>query len=1398
MKTLKQKKVLAVFLSALMLIGTLPLSVLGGKAEKVKAETATYVLNASDLTVGNFESGVALTDYFTLNLAASVDANNKTSDAGDSFTQRLKLKKNTDGSANGSVDFVVKGDSAKVTVYAMSGSSSNDIDLGVYDAEGNVVGTTATAYGKVTDNVINGVTFDIAAAGSYSIRSTSTVKGLNIYKVVVEETKEVQPVETEYVLNASDLTVGNFESGAALTDYFTLNLAASVDANNKTSDAGDSFTQRLKLKKNTDGSANGSVDFVVKGDSAKVTVYAMSGSSSNDIDLGVYDAEGNVVGTTATAYGKVTDNVINGVTFDIAAAGSYSIRSTSTVKGLNIYKVVVKEISGGSSEVKRADWSSVAAPVITSAVQNGEKIDVTVDCLIGNDGADKVVVTETLLDGTTKELTSKKEGTSVTLSFSASESGTYKFTATASRDGEETTKTSAEATADFALPLTAPNISSVTSAGNGKISVVWAPVTEATSYEVSYAADGTDAFSAPVEVTDTAYTATGLTVGTRYNFKVVAKRANPEAASEAGTGSAIATADAKQVWSFSAFGQGVSLDSKNAGSEGNPNEGDGSVRVYAVNGKGKLVPASTDGLSFYYTAVPADKNYTLEADVKVNSWTYSNGQEGFGLMAADAVGTSGDASQFWNNSYMATVSKVEYYAADGQVADAGDKISMKLGVGSQEKIGVTKENLDNPISSTFSTAMKTLETSQARAGAGTYNIVGGRTQAECTGITDAASDKVFHLKIQKNNTGYFVSYTNAAGQTVTNKYYNEANKANLGYANVLGQLDAENEYVGVFAARNCDVTASNINLTVINPEDDAPAEGLDVTYVTPNYQIVSESTSNSEDYALEFMANADGHVVATNEAGETVLDADVKANEKVSQDVKLAEGKNTFSVTMTPNPDYAPAAFSRLSSYDAQTLTATVLYQKVNGDYVFVGPEGSAKADGTRVAPLDLQTALKYAQPGQKIVLLDGTYNLTSTLKVPRGTNGTEEAPITLMADTESESRPVLDFGKVSEGVVAAGDYWYFQGFDVTNTTNGKDGFRLAGSYNVVDNCNFYNNGNTGLQISRYMSSDAKSEWPHDNLILNCTSHNNADAGYEDADGFAAKLTIGENNVFDGCIAHNNADDGWDLFAKPETGSIGAVTIKNCVAYANGYLEDGTNAGNGNGFKMGGSSITGKHHLINSVAFDNKAKGIDSNSCPDIIVDNSTTFNNASFNVAFYTNDAKNTDFVANGILSYRTWNKETSEQFKFKGTQDESKVYNASNYFWIAKLLAEPTSTYNNSNGLVEDDWFERVDTYFDYDAHVYAQAPIGRNADNTIDMMGLLVKTDKAASEAGAVMTGTASKKLELPTNAGEGNTQNLIPDTTEAAKTGVNTYAIALLAILMMISGFAMLAVTVKKRA
>jgi hypothetical protein len=302
---------------------------------------------------------------------------------------------------------------------------------------------------------------------------------------------------------------------------------------------------------------------------------------------------------------------------------------------------------------------------------------------------------------------------------------------------------------------------------------------------------------------------------------------------------------------------------------------------------------------------------------------------------------------------------------------------------------------------------------------------------------------------------------------------------------------------------------------------------------------------------------------------------------------------------------------------------------------IYVAPNGLYYGDGTPEHPYDLYTAIQRVVPGQTIILMEGTYILKTGIRIQRGMDGTAENPIRLIADPEAKTRPVLDFVHEGTGMTLGASWWYLYGFDVTNTLDSYKGIQVSGHYNVLDQINTYHNGNTGIQISRYHSADIhKSQWPSNNLILNCTSYGNADKGYEDADGFAAKLTIGEGNVFDGCVAHHNADDGWDLYSKVATGTIGAVIIKNCIAYENGYLEDGTNAGNGNGFKMGGDSLPAQHQLINCIAFNNKKKGIDSNSCPDIIVKNSISYNNEYYNVAFYTNTADNTDYIAEGLIS--------------------------------------------------------------------------------------------------------------------------------------------------------------------
>lgn len=979
------------------------------------------------------------------------------------------------------------------------------------------------------------------------------------------------------------------------------------------------------------------------------------------------------------------------------------------------------------------DWNKIETPVLGTPSVKGGTISVPYTAQVGGIYAETLDVT--MYDANGKAVNKQSitaEGESGVAEFTPAASGTYSFKAELIRTGEASKVSNTTTSVNFVLPMATPAGLNAENKGHGNVKLTWQAVPEAENYTVYV-----DGKVYAEGVTKLLQKISGLTVGQEYTFGVAAVRGND--ISKPAEVKLTITEDAVKTWNYSAFGSSVDTMSeggKNNGFSGSYDTQD--LKVWSMNSKGKLVPNSTDGVAFYYTTIdPETENFTLSADVTVDSWKFTNGQEGFGLMAADRVGENGSGNSFWNNSYMVSATKVEYFwdAEAGQVSDAGDKYTMKLGVGSQEKIGVTPENLAaDTVVDDFQTAMRTLETSAVASGqgAGTYNMVGGY-EAALKDITDVNPQTTFHMTIQRNNTGYFLSYTNAAtGETVTNKYYHGDN------GDELTRLDENNIYVGFYASRSAKVSFSNMSLTTVAPENDAPAEARPITYVTPNFSIESAKVANNANYEMVYYGNADGVLSITNSKGEAVVSGQhVDAKTKFRVNTVLEQGSNTFAVEFTPDADYKPAKYSLLSSYDTVKFDFNVTYNVKDRSYIYVSPDGRSYGSGAKDDPVDIYTAVKSAAPGRTILLKGGTYALDKTVIVERGVNGTADAKIYMIADPEAATRPVLDFQGRCAGMILAGDYWYFQGFDVTRSANAQKGIQVSGSYNTVDNVMTYKNGNTGLQISRYKSTDNWEDWPSHNLILNCTSYLNADAGYEDADGFAAKLTVADGNVFDGCIAAYNADDGWDLFAKVETGAIGQVVIQNCVAFKNGYVLDENgqevDAGNGNGFKMGGSSISGHHILRNSVSFGNKAKGIDSNSCPDIEAYSSTSYNNESFNVAFYTNDAKNTAFIAKGILSFKDSSnaagQTVAEQFKPKGTQETSAYENAMNYYWRGE-----NST--NSEGIATTaEWFQNMDM------NSAIHGGIRRNTDGTINMNGFLAVTSAVPAGVGARMTGTPS---------------------------------------------------------
>ena len=1172
------------------------------------------------------------------------------------------------------------------------------------------------------------------------VEETEVLETEEISEVAVQAAEDTVPVVQNtsgnsdgYVLDAAELaTFGadtkkdGDEETAGTDKYFTIHYSAGtkVEAKEKEFTDGYKSVNRINFAGAVKKTQN-SISFTTTG-KAKVKVYW--GAADANREMAIINDSGKTIAVTEVKPAK--DQLCCWeVTLD--DAGTYYLGGSE--KKNYIFRVEVTE--GEQEEISRADWSTVDAPEITEVKQSGEKIDITVKAVVGNDGADKIVVTLQNEENTeVGNVTSSAKKDKHTVSITPDKSGTYTASVVATREGE-TDKAGNNMEVYFSLPLATPVISSATSKGNGAVEVVWSAVKEATGYAVTATAEGENEVSKAVTADETTALLEGLKVGKTYTISVVAVRG--ENKTNPGTATVTVTAEAQRVWSKSTYGS--STDSKNNGVIGNAN--DGKVTVYSEGGKGKIVPGSTDGLTFYYTAIdPETENFTLTADIHVDSWKLSNGQEGFGMMAADAVGLNGDGTAFWNNTYQAIATKIEYYwdGEDVTTDSSAGKISMKLGLGAISKLGVTAEDVAGIKNGTITmpagyvSKTTTLETGAAAKGPGTYNLVGNwNEKAEPAGnLENPLTD--FRLQIQRNNTGYYLRYLDKDNKVIKEIRYYDLERTSL------TQIDKDNIYVGFFASRNARITVSNIELKTINPADDEKAEEREIEYVYPINTIESPAFSNSADYNLVYYGNADGTLVVKDQNGKEVLNKEFKALTKETVALKLNSGKNTFTINFIPDKEYKPGEFKLMTSYDPVTINHTVEYKTVENNNIYVSPNGKSNAAGTKDAPMDIYTAVKIAAPGQKILIKEGTYNLSSTVKVERGINGTADAMIYMIADPEAGSRPVFDFGGKCAGMILAGDYWYFQGFDVTRSADAQKGIQVSGNHNILDRIKAYKNGNTGIQISRYLGTDQFNQWPAHNTILNCSSYLNADKGYEDADGFAAKLTVGQGNVFDGCIAAYNADDGWDLFAKVQSGSIGVVTIQNCVAFKNGYILDENgreiNAGNGNGFKMGGDSMPGAHVLKNSVAFANKAKGIDSNSCPDIKVYSSTTFDNESYNVAFYTNTAVNTAFAADGILSYKVSNK-VAEQFKLLGTQNAADVKGATNYYF------DGSKSVNNNGKEATASWFKSLDT-----ASALKDGGITRNADGTINMNGFLELTDEVPEGVGARMSGRISGDITV----------------------------------------------------
>lgn len=638
--------------------------------------------------------------------------------------------------------------------------------------------------------------------------------------------------------------------------------------------------------------------------------------------------------------------------------------------------------------------------------------------------------------------------------------------------------------------------------------------------------------------------------------------------------------EAKEVeWKQIRFGQSSSSDKNYI-----EKLDDGTIKLIAEEGGGK-VTGDHDGITFYYTEIDAEEdNFVLSADIHVLEYakTPHDGQEGFGIMARDAIGPADDSGVFASN-----IAAVGGFSG-GTREENGTQLFVRTGVLSSDgegSQGIQKKMLKNE-----------------------------RPNAENTAEN-------YRLTLEKTNSGFIGKLNDGEEEII---YEPE----------ILNVQDGK-MYVGFFTARLATIEVSNIDFSVSAAETDAPRVYPPKEPIEPKLDIVSLDKTSETAYPLRLKANVDG-VVTVKEDGEVVArEVAVTAGELVEMMTEIDANEQTnFSVTFLPDDtqlltDYSPIV---------KNFTVDMKTYADDGD-IFVAPDGSSKGDGTKENPLDLDTAIDFVMPGQKIIVQEGHYIRNAPLEIKQYNDGTEENRKYLIADPAAEERPLIDFDKKSEGVVHSGNYWHVEGIDFARSAGNTKGYTIGGSYNEIVNISTFEHGDTGLQISRTdASEDNKANWPSYNLILNSISYDNQDPAENNADGFAAKLTSGEGNVFHGTIAFNNIDDGWDLYTKVGTGAIGAVTIEKSIAFNNGTLTNGyEGSGDKNGFKLGGEGVHVPHVIKNSLAFGNGSYGFTSNSNPGVDALDNISFDNGGANADFSTYSHIEPDFTIDAFASIRT-----------------------------------------------------------------------------------------------------------------------------------------------------------------
>ena len=1301
---------LSVLMAALMVVSIMPVTGsnnIVAKASTASAESSVVTWSAADiLAAQEGDSGLVL--------CGSGWANNNATDD----------KTFEDG-------FSALGDNAK------AGSTKAQTDgktaAGTVPDNGCYVKYTAPVNGTLAINTKIGKnkTFYVIAEDGTKVAEVKNGTSGSTYNTVKAE---VEAGKTYYAyLGGATAQIWQVYFTPAEAEWLAADILASTTYNNGLTLCGTGWANNNATDDKTfdDG-------FSALGDNAKAGSAKAQTNGKNS--AGTVPDSGCYIKYTAAANGElaIDTKIGKGKTFYIVAEDGTKAAEVKNSTDASTYNTVKAKVEAGKtyyaylggataqiwkvyySQLNKktvVDWESVAKPVISKVEAGADGFTVTVEGIVDEyNGAEDIVVTMLHNDGQAGEAVIKRSEGTATVNFTAHESGDYTFVATAQRLGCADKASDVYEVKDFILGVKMPTITWAENKGNGEVYLDWVNISDAKDYTLTYKVKGSDESTAVKidGITEGDYTVKNLTVGSTYEFSVVANRADGYCSAVSEKELSV-TADTQKNWYVSTVGSAQETKATITEADGNAqviniaNGDTASKKVATVEAKditnttgsmeiqakasGKISD-DEDGFSYYYTKVnPEKENFELTATFTVTDASLTpDNQTGFGVVVADTLGVNNWGTPSYVHKYFNYFSSMMY--------------SSKINAPTMRYItGYTSADTSN------------------KDGVDRVNNNVKFNQLTGTDMFKVGAEYTF--TVRKTDDGYEAVATTENG-TQTQKLT----------ANDFTSVQEDGTVVvGVMVARKIGVKITDIKFTTSESKGLATSEAVE-DKVTPSIRVYSSNTCGAGEYEYTVVPNCAGTLKVTGSADGKAISKEVTADEVVRIPVAVNVGSNTIKA------EFEPAAAANITSTKT-VASETNVTRKVYGEAgqtIIVTPDGKTTGDGTEESPLDINTAVSYAQPGQTILMKNGVYDKWITIN--RSVCGTADKPINLVAEsisTDGTDGVVLS----GAGLTIIGSYWHVYGLYVKDSSG--VGIQVSGNYNTIDMCTVNHAANSGIQISRNGGADNYAGiqgklWPTGNLIKNCESFDNCDAGRNDADGFAAKLTCGEGNRFYGCISHNKIDDGWDLYAKSVSGTIGSVTIENCVAYNNGWLTTddvtaaGYNYGEGNGFKLGGGYLKGGHKLINCVSFGNHAKGITSNSCPDISITRCTAYNNGnadSYSIGLNTMDSMLKEWKVSGLISMSKADLTAkADLIPFSQHGDDNYIYNGS-------------ESYNNLGQKATDEWFESVDTTI---------RP-SRNADGTIDMHNLLViKSGVLSDNVGARLDTTSEEAISVKPQAGE----------------------------------------------